>query len=101
MYTKNSSMISNKTELANYIDGYDVYNSSILIYLSNPRIERVNYLITAYEYRPDLIARDFYGDVSYQSLLMLQVGGALEGYKRGYTIQLIPKTTLDAILGNI
>lgn len=93
--------MSSKTELANYIEDYDVYNASILLYLNNPNIERTSYLITTYEYRPDLIAQDFYGDTSYQGLLMLQAGTSLLGYQRGSIIELIPKTTLDSILGNI
>lgn len=101
MYTKNSTIISNKNELANYISGFDVYNSSLLVSLSDPRIERTMYTITAYEYRPDLIAEDFYGDTSYQGLLMLQSGTSLVGYQRGYVLSLIPKLTLDNILGNI
>ena len=101
MYTKNNSIISNKNELANYIEGNDVYNAALLLYMNDPRIERTSYTITAWEYRPDLIAKDFYGETSYQGLLMLQAGTSLEGYRRGYTIQLIPKTTLDNILGNI
>ena len=36
MYTKKDEIISNKENLSNYIDGIDVYNSSILVYLNYP-----------------------------------------------------------------
>lgn len=52
MYTKKDEIISNKENLSNYIDGIDVYNSSILVYLNNPIIERESYEITAYEVEP-------------------------------------------------
>lgn len=101
MYTKNNTIISDRTELANYIEGNDVYNASLLIYLNDPRIERVDYTITAFEYRPDLLAKDFYGSTSYQGLFLLQTGTALELLRKGTIVQLIPKRTLDGILGNI
>lgn len=101
MYTKKDEIISNKENLANYINGIDIYNSSILIYLASPIIERVSYEITAYEYRPDLIAEAFYGSTSYAGLLMLQAARGLETYKRGSILKLIPKKTLDNILGSL
>lgn len=101
MYSKNNTIISDRTELANYIEGNDVYNASLLVYLNDPRVERTSYLITAFEYRPDLLAKDFYGSTSYQSLLLLQAGTSLEQLRRGSIIQLIPKKTLDSILENI
>lgn len=101
MYTKKDVIISNKENLSNYIDGIDVYNSSILVYLNNPIIERESYEITAYEYRPDLIAEDYYGSVSYAGLLMLQAARGLETYKQGAILKLIPKRILDNILSNI
>lgn len=101
MYTKNNTIISNKNELSNYIDGKDIYNSSLLVYMNDPRITRTDYLITTYEYRPDLISKEFYGSSDYEGLLILQSGIGLENYKRGTTLQLIPKTILDNILNNI
>lgn len=101
MYSKNNTIISDRTELANYIEGNDVYNASLLVYLNDPRVERTSYLITAFEYRPDLLAKDFYGSTSYQGLLLLQAGTSLEQLRRGSIIQLIPKKTLDSILENI
>lgn len=101
MFNKKDVIISNKENLSNYIEGIDVYNASILVYLNNPNIEKESYEITAYEYRPDLIAEDYYGSASYAGLLMLQAARGLETYKRGSILKLIPKIVLDNILSNI
>nr|DAE56691.1 MAG TPA: hypothetical protein [Bacteriophage sp.] len=101
MFTKKDEIISNKENLSNYIDGIDVYNSSILVYLNNPVIQRESVEITAYEYRPDLIAEAYYGSTSYAGLLMLQAARGLETYKRGAVLKLIPKKILDNILGSL
>ena len=101
MYSKSGNIISNKENLANYIDGYDLYNSTLLVILNDPSIQRVPYEITAYEYRPDLLARDFYGSTSYMGLLILQASRGLETYKRGSILNLIPKNVLDNILSNM
>ena len=101
MFTKESKIINNKQNLSNYISGYDVYNSSLLIYLNDPQIERENYEIMTYTFRPDLIAQDHYGDVSYEGLVVLMASIGLESYTKGNVIQLIPKSVLDSILSNI
>lgn len=101
MYTKDSKIISNKQNLSNYISGYDVYNSSLLIYLNDPQIEREPYVINTYEFRPDLIANDYYGSTDYEGLVILMASRGLETYTKGSIIQLIPKATLENILKNI
>ena len=101
MFTKESKIINNKQNLSNYISGYDVYNSSLLIYLNDPQIERENYEIMTYTFRPDLIAQDYYGDISYEGLVVLMASIGLESYTKGNVIQLIPKSVLDNILSNI
>lgn len=101
MFTKESKIINNKQNLSNYISGFDVYNSSLLIYLNDPQIERENYEIMTYTFRPDLIAEDYYGDASYEGLVVLMASIGLENYTKGSVIQLIPKSVLDNILSNI
>lgn len=101
MYNKSNTIISNKENLANYIEGIDVYNSSLLEYLNNPNITRELYEITVYEYRPDLIAEDYYGSSSYVGLLTLQAAKGLESYKRGSILRLIPKNILDNLLSSL
>lgn len=101
MFTKSSKIISDRQNLTNYIEGFDVYNSSLLIKLNDPNIERVDYEITVYEYRPDLIAEDFYGSSSYMGLLILMSSRGLETYTSGSILKLIPKETLDNILSNM
>lgn len=101
MFTKESKIISNKQNLSNYISGYDVYNSSILIYLNDPSIERDYYEITTYTFRPDLIAKDYYGSTDYEGLVILMASRGLQDYTKGSIIQLIPKNVLDNILSNM
>lgn len=101
MYTKASKIISNKQNLSNYISGFDVYNSSLLVLLNDPSITREPYEINTYTFRPDLIARDYYGSSSYEGLVVLMAARGLQTYTKGSILQLIPKSDLDNILSNI
>lgn len=101
MYSKENKVFSGITKLENYIEETDVYNSKLLFLLSNPNITREDYIILNHKYRPDLIAKDFYGDSSYQGLLILQLGLPLSAYTIGRTLSLIPKDTLDSILNSL
>ena len=98
MYKRSNKINSNTIEPSNYVEGIDIYNSLLLRYLNDPDVTREDYLITNYQMRPDLIARDYYGDSSYEGLLMLQCPIPLEELKIGLVIRLIPKVTLDNIL---
>lgn len=88
-------------EGSQYIEGHDVFNSKILRNLADPSLDRVSYMITRYEYRPDLIAKDIYGGVEYTGLLMAQCRISVEGYVRGTVLRIIPKVTLDNIVRNL
>lgn len=99
---KNSSKIINKVEdLSNYVEGFDIYNSLLIDKLRDPGLTREYYEITSYEYRPDLIARDYYGSTSYLGLLLLQGARGLEGYSRGEVLKLIPKDILDNLISKL
>lgn len=101
MYTKESRLIGARENLSNYIEGVDVYNSQFLHYISSPDIPKVPYQITVHEYRPDLIARDFYNSEDYLGILMVQLGVGLSALTKGTVLYLIPKDTIDNILKNI
>lgn len=101
MYKRDSKIVSNIQNISNYIFEYDVFNSTLLYYLTDPRIEWENYEIINNEYRPDLIARDYYGSSSYTGLVVLMASISLTSYTKGTVIKLIPKITLDNILSNI
>lgn len=101
MFKKESKIINTKQNLGNYISGHDVYNSELLVRLADPSIQREYYEITTYEYRPDLIAKDYYGSASYEGFVVLLAGIGLENYRLGAVLSLIPKTTLDRILGEL
>lgn len=101
MYRKNKTIIENKEDLGNYIEGYDVYNSLLLLKLSDASFKKEAYQITTYEYRPDLIAKDYYNSETYLVYVLLQGGKSIEGYKKGTILRLIPKDILDSIISSI
>jgi hypothetical protein len=101
MYRRSKTLNSEFEDLSNYIEGSDVYNSVLLTAISDPNLYNETYEITVYEYRPDLIAKDFYGSSKYLGLLLVQCPPGLDTYKRGNRLKLISKTTLDNILSKI
>lgn len=101
MFVKKDKIITNISELSNYVEGMDFFNSRLLYELTRPELEREIYEISVYEYRPDLIAKDFYGNESYQGIVMLQVPSGLLGLKRGERIRLIPMREINKILQNL
>ena len=101
MYSKTNKIFSGLSKIENYIQENDVYNSKLLFLLSDPTIEREEYEIIVYQYRPDKIAEDFYGDSSYEGLLILQAAIPLSSYTKGTILHLIPKDTLDLILSSL
>lgn len=88
-------------EISQYIGNHDVYNSKLLRDLSDPSLDKVSYMITRYEYRPDLIAKDIYGGTEYTGLLMAQCRISVEGYVRGEVLRIVSKETLDDIVKNL
>jgi hypothetical protein len=101
MYSRAKIVSSGLEDIVNYISGSDVYNSKLIELLKDPGLEREEYEITTFEYRPDLIAQEVYGSANYEGLLMIQTGTTLINYKRGETLMLIPKDSLDSLLRSI
>lgn len=101
MYKRSNKINSDSTEVSNYVDGIDIFNSTLLRTLNDPNISRVDYLITNYQFRPDLIANDFYGSDSYEGLLMLQNPIPISKYRKGLILKLIPKSELDSIIDSL
>lgn len=101
MYIKGSSILSNKQDISNYIEGFDVYNSKLISLLSDSSLDRDNYTITTYEYRPDLIAADIYGSTKYLGILLVTQSIGLEGYKKGVILRVIPKRIIDALVNTL
>ena len=101
MYRRKNKTIISKQDPANYIQGYDIFNSYLLELLTNPAISKDKYEITVHEYRPDLIASDIYGSSSYLGLLLLQTKKSLGEFKRGTVLEVIPKAILDKILDEV
>lgn len=101
MYKKQQKIQSSLSNIGNYIEGTDVYNSYFLQRISDPTLDRETYQITVHEYRPDLIAKDFYGDSNYIGILLAQIKVGLKSLRRGVVLKLLPKTTVDNIISNL
>jgi hypothetical protein len=101
MYNKPTKYAYTREELANYIEGNDVYNSSFLSIISSNAYPRTTYIITEYEFRPDLIAKELYGSTTYEGILILQTGLPLEGFKKGTALSVLSKASLDSILNSL
>lgn len=101
MYKKKQKIQKSNTELSNYIEGFDVYNSLFLKRISSSTLTRETYIVTVNEFRPDLIALDFYGDSNYMGILLAQIKIGLEQLKRGTILELLPKDTIDYIISNM
>jgi hypothetical protein len=101
MYNKPTKYTYTSEELSNYIEGNDIYNSSFLSIISNPAYPKITYIISEYEFRPDLIAREVYGSTSYEGLLMIQTGLVISDYTKGRKLEIFSKSTLDNILNNL
>ena len=101
MYRKKSKIVNTSENLGNYIDGFDVYNSLFLQRITNPLLKRENYTITVYEYRPDLIARDYYGSTSYMGILLAQTKLTVEQLEKGVILSLLPKATIESIISSL
>lgn len=101
MYKKEQRITNGYENLDNYIENYDVFNSQLLLLLNDPNLQREIYRITTYEFRPDLIAREFYGSEGYMGILMIQVALGLEGYTKDTILELIPKSVIDEIIKSL
>ena len=97
MYTRATKTITTAGTLKPYIDGIDIYNSQFLYQLTDPNLERKLYEINVYEYRPDLIAQDFYGSVEYLPFVILSAGLSLSQFRKGVVLSLITKDAINSI----
>lgn len=101
MYKSKNTITNGLWDLSNYIDNIDIYNSLLLNKLSNPGLTRELYEIKTYQFRPDLIAKDYYESENYMGLVILQTGLTLSNFTRGTILNLIVKRELDNILGEL
>ena len=101
MYRRDKTVSSSFEEIVNYVEGTDIYNSLLLERIKDPALPKETYEIKTYEYRPDLIAKDYYGSAGYEGLLMIQTGSTLLNFRKGEVLSLIPKENLDQLLRSI
>lgn len=101
MYSKSKVISSSKKDLSNYIEGYDLYNARLIDLLRDKDGERVNYTISQYEFRPDLIALEVYGDAEYMGFLYLAAGLPLESYTKGTVLSIYPKNVIEGIINSL
>ena len=100
MYTKPSRIYANLRNFENYINGADVYNSLLLFYLQDPSLKTSEYEIKT-PYRTDVVAKDFYGDLEYETYVILQLKTPVDQLTKGRVFKLITKEELDSILRKI
>jgi hypothetical protein len=101
MFIKQKVITSSTNLMSYYIEGRDTYNSKLLRELTNPKYNRMKYVIDTFEYRPDLIAQEVYGSTDFQGLLMFQCKLKIEDYVKGKILYLIPGTLLSSIIDNL
>lgn len=92
---------SNTNDLSTFINGKDVYNSRLIDLISKSTDQKVQYIITEKKYRPDLIAKEVYGSPDYLGLLMIQTGSSLENFRKGASLSLLTKSTLDNLINSL
>jgi len=84
-------------ELENGIQGADIFDSALLYNLTLDReLDRIDYVVKSNWYRPDLIAKEFYGDARYEAFIILQAG-SIQNIRPGAIIKLIRKENLDIL----
>lgn len=101
MYKKSSFILSNPQNLANYVEGYDVYNARFLDLIKDYESEKVDYTITTKNYRPDLIAQELYGDTKYTAFLMVTCALSLTDYVKGNVLKVLPKKVFEKIIAQL
>lgn len=101
MYKKFNQIIISPRNLQNYVEGVDVYNSTLFYRLQDPYLTREDYEIDVYEYRPDLIAKDFYGSEDYQGIVIFQNHLPLTEYHKGKVLKLISRSVIETILDSL
>lgn len=97
MFKQNKLINTNKTELADFIEGQDIFNSLLISEMNRPGIMKTIYTVTT-DYRPDLVALEFYGSENYLGILLLQTSPSLSVFKKGTQLKLLPKETIDEII---
>lgn len=102
MFTRENKTLTNTTSLSNYIEGFDIFNSKLLYKLRDPKLSRSSYVIEKHPYRPDLIAKDFYGSVDYSDFVVLATGeSGIDALSTGSTLSLVTKSELDKLINSL
>lgn len=100
MYKVNVNHNKSNFSLSSYIEDIDVFNSTLLLYLEDPEIEKLEFRITTQKYRPDLIAEEVYGDKLYSDYVIIQSCLPISGFVPGRVIKLINLETLKLLITN-
>jgi len=85
-----------RLEPSTYVEDLDIFNSELIYRLSKVG-RKVDYEITKYECRPDLIAADIYGKDSYQALLMFCNKMRADEFTIGKTIKYYEPVDIDQL----
>jgi hypothetical protein len=97
--TNSSSLRIEKLDLANYIEGDDIFNSEFLYRLNNLSDEDFNYHeITRYERRIDLISERIYNDKKYADILLFINKISINDLALGVVLKYPRKNVIDALI---
>ena len=84
-------------EFENGIQGADLFDSVLLYNLAlDKSLVRSDYIVRSNWYRPDLVAKDFYGDTRYEAFVILQAG-SIKNIRPGVILKLINKEDLNTL----
>lgn len=100
MYNRSENVVKNNNAINNFIEGVDIYNSSLLYKLNS--VEKISYIIPeGFQYRPDLIAKELYGNERLQGYVLIQSGLSLDQLKQGTKLELANLNTLKSLIDGI
>lgn len=101
MFTRQRSFVKSDNTSPNlFIEGNSIFASELL-HKIDKCTDRERYLVTRFEHRADLIAKDIYGDEKYSWLLLYMNRLGVDDIIRGVTLQYILKPQLDAIIDTL
>lgn len=101
MFTRQRNFVkSDKVSPNLFVDGDEIFASE-LMHKIDKCSDREKYMITKYEHRADLIARDIYGDEGYSWMLLYMNRISVDDLVRNKTITYILKSQLDSIIDSL
>lgn len=101
MFTRQRNFVkSDKVSPNLFVEGDEIFSSE-LMHKIDKCTDREMYMITKYEHRADLVAKDIYGDESYSWMLLYMNRIGVEDLVRNRVLTYILKSQLDSIIDSL